>query len=300
MDYGNGWVEKNGSSRSQDQTIMERIMLRFRPIAPKPVAAGSVSGLAPVGKSSEIVGNSRKKRKYVRVKQTRCIKDKKKVELENEKIFDFEVNENKMSGFIGFSESGSSINLDFKVEEKVPWWKKLDNNYGTNNGSFGGGGVVDQVYQRVEKVVESWMMVEGVSVMSDVWFGEVGGLGCTDMEKMKNLEMDSCPGLISDGFGRVQWVNLAYRKLVDRPRDDVDPVAEVVAWLMVKEKLPLGCQAFACTVRVVYSWRNNNGNNNCNKKKYVSQTMPCDVWRMDFGGFAWRLDSKAALTLGLN
>ena len=58
---------------------------------------------------------------------------------------------------------------------------------------------VDQVDRAAEKVVESWMMVESVSVTSDMWFVK-GGLGSTDMEKMKNLEKDPCPGLISDGF----------------------------------------------------------------------------------------------------
>ena len=57
---------------------------------------------------------------------------------------------------------------------------------------------VDQVDRAAEKV-ESWMMVESVSVTSDMWFVKEGGLGSTDTEKMKNLEKDPCPGLISDG-----------------------------------------------------------------------------------------------------
>ncbi|KAG9158263.1 hypothetical protein Leryth_000393, partial [Lithospermum erythrorhizon] len=238
--------------------IIERIMLRFRPIAPKPAAGDLVSGSATEGKSSELFNKARKKRKYVRVKQTRCKKDMKKGE-ESENIFGFELLDSKMSGFGGFNESGSSINVGFEVEKMVPGWMKLDNNFGKNNGFFGGGGVVDQVDRRVDKVVESWMIVEGVSVSNDRWFVEEGGIGITDKEKMKNLEMDSCPGLISDGFDRVQWVNHAYRKLVDPPKDDGGPPAEMVAMLVVKEKLPVVCQPFACTVRVVYSFRNNNG-----------------------------------------
>ncbi|KAK7858074.1 hypothetical protein CFP56_014543 [Quercus suber] len=35
----------------------------------------------------------------------------------------------------------------------------------------------------------------------------------------------------------------------------------------------------------------------CGKER-SSITLPCDVWRMDGGGFAWRLDVKAALSLG--
>uniref|UniRef100_M0ZL25 DUF7950 domain-containing protein n=3 Tax=Solanum TaxID=4107 RepID=M0ZL25_SOLTU len=60
---------------------------------------------------------------------------------------------------------------------------------------------------------------------------------------------------------------------------------KLVTWLVVKEKILLpNSSAFACTVRILYTKN--------------SQTMPCDVWKMEFGGFAWRLDAKAALRLG--
>ena len=48
--------------------------------------------------------------------------------------------------------------------------------------------------------------------------------------------------------------------------------------------------AFTCRVRVVQ----------CDTlgKERSSLTLPCDVGIMDGGGFAWRLDVKAALCLG--
>ncbi|KAJ8531460.1 hypothetical protein K7X08_026894 [Anisodus acutangulus] len=148
-----------------------------------------------------------------------------------------------------------------------------------------------QVYPLTHTVrtLESWVMVEGLTKAF------VNG---EDLEiKMKNVEMDTCPWLISDGLDRVQWVNLAYQRMVDPPEDG-GPTPEIVVRLIVKEKIThmrsLQCNgessnsAFACTVRVVYIWRNS---------KY-SQIMPCDVWKIGFGGFAWRLDTKAALSLG--
>nr|GMC97379.1 uncharacterized protein LOC109158085 [Ipomoea batatas] len=158
MDVGNGWRPTPAASR--DKTIINRMMLRFRPIAPKP-AADTPSTTTTTTPAS----------------------------------------------------SGS------KSKDLMGW----------RDGSG--------------RVVESWVMVDG---MTDTWV-DGGELGYSDTEKMKNLERDSCPALISDALNRVQWVNPAYRKLT---------------------------------------------------AKMQSKTMPCDVWKMEFGGLAWRLDAKAALCLG--
>lgn len=66
---------------------------------------------------------------------------------------------------------------------------------------------------------------------------------------------------------------------------------EVKVWLVTKEKLVpyMYSSAFTCWVRLQYAWK---------EEKFSSQMVPCDVWRMDCGGFAWRLDVEAALGLG--
>lgn len=100
---------------------------------------------------------------------------------------------------------------------------------------------------------------------------------------MVSLQRDTCPGFISDGLNRVLWTNEAYGKMVGGAAE------EVVAWLVMKAEVvvPAGIPSFTCRVRVVTFG-----------KDKISLTLPCDVWRMDCGGFAWRLDTTAALSLG--
>jgi hypothetical protein len=137
------------------------------------------------------------------------------------------------------------------------------------------------------RVVESWVTVESVT---DTCM-DVRGIGCTDMEKIKNLERDTCPGFVSDGFERVQWVNEAYKRMVGQGEEQLP---ECTVRLVAKQKerlLTWAYPAFTARVRLQHTWRNQKG---C-----TSKVVPCDVWRMDGGGFAWRLDVKAALSLSL-
>ena len=106
-----------------------------------------------------------------------------------------------------------------------------------------------------------------------------------DKERRMSLERDTCPGFLSDGYGRVVWMNGAYRSMVGQEKE----TDEVTVCLVVKETASVAAvalvyPAFTCRVRVQYT---------CG-----SLTLPCDVWRMEGGGFAWRLDVKAALCLG--
>ncbi|RZC76695.1 hypothetical protein C5167_000794 [Papaver somniferum] len=121
----------------------------------------------------------------------------------------------------------------------------------------------------------------------------LGFLGRTDEEKKINLEKDACPGFISDSLNRVRWTNEAYRKLVNQDGFGYggEQRPEMV-WLVTKdnESLPSRCEGFVCRVRLQYT---------CKKERH-SLIVPCDVWKMNDsgGGFAWRLDVKAALSLG--
>ena len=111
-----------------------------------------------------------------------------------------------------------------------------------------------------------------------------------------SLEMDTCPGFVSDRLGRVTWTNGAYRKMMMMGHHDHDH-HEVAMWLVIKEESlreimarTLSYTSFTCRVRLVQY--------NTRGKERSSITLPCDVWRMDGGGFAWRLDVKATLSLG--
>ncbi|CAA3000930.1 Hypothetical predicted protein [Olea europaea subsp. europaea] len=275
-----------------DRTIINRIMLRYRPIAPKPVTEGTVSGSTPVEIKAGVGNKKRIKRKYVRVKKTerRCNTSKILNRSEDRKDLDIDRTDvtlqllPKTTSVEDSKETGSSKNMDVLVE-KPQILINFDNSENNNN-RFSAVRLPERsdlgAAVPLKEVVESWIMVDQIT---KAWV-DGGGIGCTDMEMVKNLEMDTCPGLISDGLNRVQWVNCAYRKMVAPP--EREQAVEMTVWLVVKEEISLPWQAFACTVRVVYTWQ----------KERHSQTMPCDVWKMEFGGFAWRFDANAALSLG--
>lgn len=300
-----------GPAAAQDNTIINRIMLRFRPIAPKPVPDGSLTGSFPGDNKVEMVTKPRAKRKYVRVKKNRKCKINKEHDLEKR---DLNFNDGGDGG-------GAVVTLGQMEEEEdmarsIKFFPGIMGTSATTRATFSErlmsfsmkekSGMISMKLDESDRsgavVVESWVVVEGMSEMS--WL-DVGILGSTDRERMQNLEVDTCPGLISDSLHRVQWVNLAYKKMVmmngqeennnnnnnnNNGNNNISSGAggEVVVWLVVKENIPVKWPVFACTVRVVYT---------CREEKH-SQTMPCDVWKMDFGGFAWRLDAKAALSLG--
>nr|GME06957.1 uncharacterized protein LOC109180199 [Ipomoea batatas] len=305
MDVGNG---RRFPRANRDATILNRIMLKFRPIAPKPVAAGSASASAQEDNKTDDVTKRRSKRKYVRVKKkvSRCYSSRNNnnnpggEEEEEERRNPSRLDTSLLTLQLLPESSGSStstavdspkkgsfekmLNFSSSAQERPLW---MNNNNFDNHRNNDIAAVLWADQRMGLRVVESWVMVEG---LSKIWVDEDGGgIGDTDMEKMKNLEVDTCPGLISEGLDRVQWVNLAYRRMVDPLHGGGGPPAEVVARLVVKDKIRTALPAaFACTVRVMYT--RHTGKH--------TQTMPCDVWKMEFGGFAWRFDAQAALCLG--
>nr|GMC99492.1 uncharacterized protein LOC109158085 [Ipomoea batatas] len=257
MDVGNGWGPTPAASR--DKTIINRVMLRFRPIAPKPAADTPSTTTASSGSKSKdlVTERPRSKRKYVRVKKMR-----KRKGIRTQNI----CNNNDRRG----EEEGKSETMTVLTLQLLPESSSCNTNF--NRSSPNKGSLEKPILMNFDdtqmgwrdrggRVVESWVMVDG---MTDTWVDE-GELGYSDTEKMKNLERDSCPALISDALNRL------------------------VVRLSITENMILPAAAFACTVRVVYWWQT---------AKMQSKTMPCDVWKMEFGGLAWRLDTKAALCLG--
>lgn len=289
MDVKNSWARPGYPGATKDTTIINKMMLRFRPIAPKPVADSSGSGYTPETHKPDVVGKRRTKRKYVRVKKNNKCKNKKEEKEKSDGSLVLDDNHQTVvtlqllpesSGGVKSSPENRSYpkNVNFLVQERSIWMNKNILSIGAPDPS---------VEIRSPMVVESWVMVDGITNSTLV---DISALGSTDMEKMMNLERDTCPGFISDGLDSVKWVNLAYRRMIDPVEDGGEP-PEMAVRLVVKENKSaplLLISVFACTVRIVYT-RN---------KVKQSRTMPCDVWKMDFGGFAWRFDAKASLSLG--
>ncbi|KAK7316103.1 hypothetical protein VNO77_34825 [Canavalia gladiata] len=233
-------------------------MLRFRPILPKPPAEGALS----VANQNGVVSKRRTKRKYVRVRR------------------------NSKSPKQETSEDVAALEtLQLMPEKDAP--EREVSRCKSDGLDLEKTRVVDNP-EPEKAVVETWVTVESVT---STCMGE-GGLGCTDGEKVKGLENDTCPGFVCDGRLRVRWVNDAYKTMV--VSEERDPrVENVVVWLRVKDSAAAwwcyAHPAFTCGVRLQYTWRN----------EKCTKLVPCDVWRLDCGGFAWRLDVKAALGLGL-
>lgn len=304
-------IARYDAGNSYDLSKMNRIMLRFRPIAPKPVLNGKDSVSSTAESSDVYVKTGRGKRRYARnnsntdsnngsgTKRSNTRRKKKSPSSsseDNDKTVvssgSFsrgdavavtlpllpETPEEMSSLAIKGSSPISGSGGDRKVDRKgsLPMWL-----------SFGKEDKVRQedeqrrsVYVPVSTVVGTWVRVE--ECIAEVWL-DLFCLGRTDEEKLINLEKDTCPGFLSDGFNRVQWTNKAYRDMTAAQG------GEGVVWLVIKEgtKLPVRSPAFTCSVRLVTSGKEKN-----------SLILPCDVWRLDCGGLAWRLDTKAALSLG--
>ncbi|KAL3342711.1 hypothetical protein AABB24_026642 [Solanum stoloniferum] len=305
MDGRGGCCIARYAGGAYDMSKVDRIMLKFRPIAPKPAAAGSsVSGTTTPPQKSEIpVRTGRWKRRYVKENKKNSSNSKRSnsgSSPSGRKRKAPSPEENESSGktvsgvetvvtlpLLSESPERKDRSVDL-VKKNAPIWLSFGGNQENNNDNhnkngqlqgYGGGGVM---FPQPVRVVGSWVKVESVT---DAWV-EGYGLGRTDEEKLIILERDRCPGFISDGLNRVRWANKAYKAMVGE-----GAAGEVVVWLVMKDDVRLpeskSTAAFTCRVRVV----------RCGKEKN-SLILPCDVWRMDGGGFAWRLDTEAALSLG--
>ncbi|XP_047967893.1 uncharacterized protein LOC125211960 [Salvia hispanica] len=269
------WTDR--SVDSNNPTVLSRIMLRFRPIAPKP--AGEDAGSAAPDPAKRDLAGRRVKRKYVRIRKRRCNKSKvpeggNPPSPPERSAVDDAPPPQKRAVTLQLLGDGSGGG------ESEMRWRDLDGGgrRKADLSGYGGG-----------SVIATWIVVEGVTVTEKLT--ELG-LGFSDEERIHNLERDTCPGFISDHTNNVIWMNAAYKRMV--AADDEAGAAEaekkgVLVWLVVKEDLPHFCPSFACRVRVTQ--QNGQG------QKW-NKIVPCDVWRMEFAGFAWKLDVNTALSLG--
>ncbi|GMJ08849.1 DIG-like 4 [Hibiscus trionum] len=310
---GEKWSFVRYTWGSQDKTVnINQIMLRFRPIAPKPVTGESDSCGGQFGNKNLLLCKPRAKRKYVRVRKNHIKRKNRpppppppppappsdldqRASNKTEKIVTLQLlpEKNKANGSINDENSavseGNNQDLPslFNLNLNSRWINRVGPSEEPDRTA-----VVSQTERKT--VVESWVTVECVTDTCMVG----RELGCTDVEKMKNLEADTCPGFISGGLNKVQWVNGAYERMLtagEGRKEWLSPVSppEIKVWLVMKEDLPKFCSAFSCKVRLQFTWQN----------KCSTIMMPCDVWKMDgggsgHGGFAWRLDVEAALSLG--
>ncbi|KAL7114540.1 hypothetical protein ACP275_04G127600 [Erythranthe tilingii] len=290
-----------------DMSNMGQIMLRFRPIAPKPASAdGSISGggtswpaTAENGGLSVKMGRGKRR--------GRAVKGGASTAARNKRSYTRKKNQSSSPENTDSGGSVSGGGKEIKTLALLPetpsaaesrrfpaLWLSL----GNGGGGAGAGaeiaadrsGVLENPAEAVGRravVVRSWVKVECVTDAAAVGGGYVyGGIGRTDEERVRCLDLDTCPGFVTDGVNVVRWTNAAYRRMAAGGAAE----AELDLWVEVVEgaELPVGgSEGFTCRVRVV----------TCGREK-ISQTVPCDVWRMGWGGFAWRLDTTAALSLG--
>ncbi|XP_062203183.1 formin-like protein 4 [Phragmites australis] len=127
-------------------------------------------------------------------------------------------------------------------------------------------------------VASSWVTVEDVTV---TWRdGEAPSAAAAD---------DEAPTFVSDQWGRVTWTNAAFGRAVSAADDGDASAAEVRVGLAGALPAWGTCAGFTCRVRVRHASPRRGG----------SVVAPCDVWRLDAGGcYLWQLDLQAALTLG--
>lgn len=272
---------------------VDRIMLRYRPIAPRPDSGGSSS--PPLDSVSP--KSRRGKRKYSKENSSSSGGGGGSVNSNgNSRRYNRRRNEEAKNG----SEIVTLPLLPETPERRkepprvlVPAAPELGASLSSLRFSFRDDGRYETAKRgldltkglltgRTETVVSSSLLT--VECLAE---GEYE-LGRTDEEKKMNLERDTCPGFISDGLGRVIWTNGSYRDLVIG-KGKAKCCSQMSVWLVMNEKQLLTKRTFTCRMRLQYTHGGN---------EVSSITLPCDGSKMNDGGFAWRLDVNAALFLG--
>lgn len=254
-----------------------RIMLKYRPIAPKPAAMAPAAPAATDLKSAPSSARLKRKTPVATAPGTRPGKRGRKPKIINATLQpQTEEREEKCSSSSSSTTtttSGDSLLVTLPLMPVSPELKPVP------SASPANGTVAAVVVPTPVRPVGSWVTVEG---LTDIWREEVPA--------MPGFASDEAPALVSDGWGRVTWANAAYKNLVTGGGQEGE---EVRVGLVTRGLVPAWgtCGGFTCRVRVRYA---------CRKKGKVSLAAPCDVWRVDGGGYAWRLDVKAALSLSIS
>ncbi|PWA35395.1 hypothetical protein CTI12_AA582470 [Artemisia annua] len=273
-----------------DMSKVDRIMLKFRPIAPKPIA--SVSGSSSSTVDNTEGGTKRRKRKYVRSSNgNKAKKNTKDNSPKKRKV----------------TPSSSSVCKSGETTVRVasPVTLPLMPETPDRNKTSPGENIkniscnklqLDLCNSHVTRpdsghvtVTNNKRNTESVSLVTmecvmDAWISPDVGLGfATDHTIMMNLEIDTCPSFVTNSRDMVVWTNKAYKEMTSGIGADVTVVNKYN-----KVSMPVYCSAFTCKIKVTWG----------SKLAPLHLTAPCDVWRLRSGGYAWRLDVKAALCLG--
>ncbi|CAM8985111.1 unnamed protein product [Rhodiola kirilowii] len=260
MDISGGWLNLSKHNGGCNYNINSTTTLRFRPIAPKPSLNGSAS-------SSITFDEKRKKRRYLRaVNRTSRCKRKPKTTTASSSERAVLPTESKIRNDAVNTNEKQIVTLQLLPPEPVR--------------TVSASNFADR---SLAKCAESWVTVEcvmGISTLSSLR---------TDDETKAALSRDTCPAFVSNGYTSnvVELVNDAFKSVVM----DGMMTEKVAVWLEVLDGVVLfECgAAFSCRVK----WRYKKGGG------MVERTLLCDTWRMGSGGFAWRLDVFAALSLGM-
>ncbi|CAH9116287.1 unnamed protein product [Cuscuta europaea] len=276
-----------------DTFKVNNIMLRFRPIAPKPAAPGSVPD-EPAFQET-VKGTRRNKRRYVRSTASNDKMNKKSgkknkaaspaPEIENQ--YSHGKTESCSSSVSSLERDATVVTLPLLPEKPDRRESPALPDLVERTGSTGPGWLRECHVPAVLRGVGSWVIVEGVT---GTWQIDGYSLGRCDREKRMNLERDTCPGLTSDDVNRVTWTNSAYKEMVGQK-------SGAAAWVVLGDgvRMPATKEAaLTCRVRVVRC-----GGKEESYGRRGGLVVLCDVWRMDGGGFAWRLDTELSLRLGL-
>lgn len=277
---------------------VDRIMLKFRPIAPKPMAAGSGSGSGSSCSTAEHNDgrNKRRKRKYVRVNKNK--KDFTNTRLKKRKVVSSDENSGGGDAMVTLSlmpetpdrkENSPSVlspTVSSSGENRFsPVLLSFNNNQTTARDSECH--VLKNTSPTLpsrKTVVTSFVTVESVT---ETWVNDGSGLGFTDQERVMNMEMDTCPSFITNSRDTVVWTNKAYREMITGGCAS-DETTVMVVKKFNRVTMPVSHAAFTCQVKVAWG----------TDQSLSAVTAPCDVWRLRSGGYAWRVDVKAALSLG--
>ncbi|XP_014507841.1 uncharacterized protein LOC106767453 [Vigna radiata var. radiata] len=266
-------------------STVDKIMLRFRPIAPKPVAASMPSDASSSESSDTLLKTRAAKRKCAsdinctakrrtrRRKNTSSPKQKPPavtLPLLPETPVRKDSPARDLTPPVTKEARNNDIsNINNNLKKNGPMWVSFQNRSLTSK------------VEPYGAIMGGWCSCVTVECVTNTWV-EGEWLGSTDEERRVRLSRDTCPGFISDGHGRVTWTNEAYGEMMKGER-------QAPVFLVMKEGALVSYPSFSCKVKMVkYSFGRERG----------SLTLSCDVWRMDFGGFAWRLDVKTALRLG--
>ncbi|KAL0355135.1 UNVERIFIED_CONTAM: hypothetical protein Sradi_3960400 [Sesamum radiatum] len=202
-----------------DMSKVDRIMQRFRPIAPKPAAGGGSlsagSSTSERGDPSVKTGSGKRRRAAMGSNVKRCRGRRKKASPGKSDSGGGSVSDgDKIGKTLPLLPENPDLNPKRQSEEGSSLWLSFgdDGHLGWGVGDVRLQDTTVALGRRV--VVDSWVTVESVT---ETWVAECYGwysLGRTDEEKVMSLHADACPGFVSDGRNRVRWINAAYRRMV--------------------------------------------------------------------------------------